>query len=575
MENYLAKQSEDGESDDANAFVDKIRYRETRKLLTGINADPSKRDELLGRDKWVSLGELKQYSDVGGEFSDYVDHIEIYIDDSRLKGLEIVDTPGLGDPVVSRSQKAHDESRTAEVVFYLSTARHFMDMEDADEFARLKKAGCRNMVLVMSQFDEVFEPEDEELTDLKDTLIYEQIADDGIKRIRDAMKRNGLDDDEPVEIVPICALGVKLSRHLSDRELAFYRSRMEMLFPDLSDVAAVNELSGIQSLQDEIAIVSQEKERIRQEFNQKMIQRCQSEVLQIYQTLLKKVEDEIAMKRSVYDEPDNALAAARVLDEWERGTITPGIDNAMGRICTMIDLECENNIKKELTAAAKSAKDGMTGATSPDSINSAYEYTFKNAVDDMFADGLEKRLRFDSGKGTYGQMFDSFRVSLQELPVPKEVAVIGGMRDRLYGELQTRFESEIHKRYTGVIGDALPHENVVKVLNSGYETVRSYSPDFKYKAKPGRKRAEKNADAIAACKKAVDDAESSIITSLNHYRSQNVRELFNTIGGGLKSNAKDNIQTMKYRLNEDKKETLKEKIEQLETVRDKLKGLDM
>lgn len=562
MENYLEGQSEDGNSDDASAIADKIKLQETERLLKKINADPQKRDSLLGKDKWIKRSQLRQYSDAEGEFSAYVDHIELYINDDRLKDLEIADTPGLGDPVASRSQKARDESRTAEVVFYLSRASHFMNMEDADEFARLKKAGCKNMVLIMSQFDEVFEPDEEdEISDLRDTLIYDQLAEEGKKRIKDAMKRNGM-EYEPVKIIPICALGVKLSLHKLEEDDAFYRSKMAKIFPDLSDYNAVSELSGIRSLQDERERVASEKVRIRYEFNMEMLQKCQSEVWQIYHSLCKQIEDDIAMKNAILDRPDVANKALRAVNQW-KDELEIAIDRAMGEICTKIDTECgtEEGIGKELYDSARAARENMDSATSPDSLNGAYEYVFRNAVDLMFAEGLVKRMRFDDGKEAYGQMFQSFGAVINEVETPDEIKAINGLKNIVYDMLQNIFEARIHERYHRVLKDAVPHENVIDILNDNYETVRSHSSNFKYKSNPWTGRARKNKDAIDGCKKAIDVAAGAIYEPVKTYCCIEIRALFSSIGQNLKSELGNKIKTVANVLCEKDNKNLKEQIE--------------
>lgn len=573
MENYISKQSEDGKSDDAGAIADKIRFQETEQLLSKINADPAKRDLLLDTEKKIKRDELRKYSDVEGEFSDYVSYIEVYIDDVRLKDLEIVDTPGLGDPVASRSEKARDESRTAEVVFYLSCARHFMNMEDADEFARLKRAGCKNIVLIMSQFDEVFEPEDEEeeLSDLKDTFIYDQIADEGKERIKDAMKRNGV-EYEPVEIIPICALGAKLSRHTLEEDDSYYRNKVSKLFPDLSDYDAVDELSGIHNLQKERERVTKEKESIREDFNKEMLRKCQIEVENVYQSLLERIKNDIAMKEAILKNPEDAVEAEKALGEWER-LLYSEIRKALGEICTEIDQECEN-IKKELYSHASSARKNMDDAKSPDSLNGAYEYTFRNAVDDMFSNGIEGRLSFEDGSKTYGQMFERFKNTLHKSHVPEKIAATRGLTGRVYGILQNTFEAEIHAKYRGVLRNALPENNIKDILNDNYETVLLHSPGFKYKSNPWKKRAKKNASAVAKCKEAVDKAVGSINSSVDYYSSNNIRTLFETIQDKLRSDASSEIDTVKEELRQRNTKALEDQIEECRTWLEELEKLD-
>ncbi len=573
MENYVAKQSEDGRSDNVNAFADNERYQASQERLAKINADPSKRDSLLGKEKWISLDEVKRYSDTGGEFSDFTDYIEVFINDSRLKGLEIVDTPGLGDPVVSRGQKARDESRTADIVFYLSRASLFMDMEDSDEFARLKKAGCKNMVLIMSQFDEVCEPEEEEIVDFMDTLDYDSIAEAGKERIRYALRQNGL-DYEPVTIIPICALGAKLSLGTLEEDDTFYRNKMSDIFPDLSDKDEVCRLSGISRVQDEVEKAICEKERIREESNARMIGERRNEVLHICQSLKVQIKNDISMKDDILKHPERANKAVDALNNWEISVIHCIGNAAIGPIYDMIDAECANIIK-ELHKIARCTKDAMDSAQSPDSINGAYEYTFKNDVHEKFETGIQGRMRFDKGHSMYGRMFECFASGIRKTNIPEEVAEISSLSENLYHLLQDTFESLIHENYTPKLKSAMPIENTLDVLNRNYEKVRESSPDFKYKSNPTKRRAEKNNDAKMKCKKGVDCAEAEIIAILNQYSAHSIRDLFRGLKETLEAKLKAFMSMKKVELGKSNKDVIEKEICEYKQLLANLTGLEI
>jgi hypothetical protein len=93
MRNYYENQKEDGDSDDHEAVIDKLRFEAIKERLSKIDSDRVKRDKLIGcASKRIILKDLPQYSDKNGVYSDYVSYIKIYINDDRLKDLTIVDT---------------------------------------------------------------------------------------------------------------------------------------------------------------------------------------------------------------------------------------------------------------------------------------------------------------------------------------------------------------------------------------------------------------------------------------------------------------------------------------------------
>lgn len=99
-------------------------------------------------------GVLNQYTGNDGEFTPLVKCTEITLPLEELRGLEVVDTPGMNDPVQSRTQKTRDYMANCDVVFFLSHSSKFLDQPDVDLLAtQLPGKGVKHMVLVAVQFD--------------------------------------------------------------------------------------------------------------------------------------------------------------------------------------------------------------------------------------------------------------------------------------------------------------------------------------------------------------------------------------------------------------------------------------
>lgn len=104
-------------------------------------------DELMGR--------LNRYVGENGEITPLVKCVTLKINKPELKGISIVDTPGLNDPVVSRTQKTRDFLGLCDVVFFLSPASQFLDKNDVDLLrAQLPQKGVARLVLICSRFDD-------------------------------------------------------------------------------------------------------------------------------------------------------------------------------------------------------------------------------------------------------------------------------------------------------------------------------------------------------------------------------------------------------------------------------------
>ncbi len=116
----------------------------TKDLETRIQAD--------------SLEELNQklYQFVGkeGKFMPYTKAVQISLNNPNLKDLEIIDTPGVNDPIVSREARTKALLKECDVVFVISPSNQFLTDNDMDLFDRVsKKEGIQRVYFVASQAD--------------------------------------------------------------------------------------------------------------------------------------------------------------------------------------------------------------------------------------------------------------------------------------------------------------------------------------------------------------------------------------------------------------------------------------
>ncbi|MFC4808818.1 dynamin family protein [Paenibacillus sp. GCM10023250] len=100
------------------------------------------------------IQELNQYVGSNGTFTPIVKHTEIYLDNPLLKDIEVIDTPGLNDPILSRSRKTQDFLINCDVVFLLSYVGQFLGERDIQFLTKtLPGEGIRKAVLIGSKFD--------------------------------------------------------------------------------------------------------------------------------------------------------------------------------------------------------------------------------------------------------------------------------------------------------------------------------------------------------------------------------------------------------------------------------------
>lgn len=120
---------------------------------------------------------LEQYVGANGEYTSVVKSLYIKMNDKRLKGLRIVDTPGVNDPVVSRENRTRTFLHSCHGVFLLSASTDFLGSGDVNFLnSRIGGSGIGTVVLLASKFDSVLqdigadrEMKKEEHGDLADT----------------------------------------------------------------------------------------------------------------------------------------------------------------------------------------------------------------------------------------------------------------------------------------------------------------------------------------------------------------------------------------------------------------------
>lgn len=101
------------------------------------------------------MGRLNRYVGENGEITPLVKCVTLKINKPELQGISVVDTPGLNDPVISRTQKTRDFLGKCDVVFFLSPASQFLDKNDVDLLrAQLPQKGVARLILICSRFDD-------------------------------------------------------------------------------------------------------------------------------------------------------------------------------------------------------------------------------------------------------------------------------------------------------------------------------------------------------------------------------------------------------------------------------------
>lgn len=117
--------------------------------------DPGESRRKLTAQTLVELrNELETYVGVNGAMMPFTRTLHIGLPASSLKGLQIVDTPGLNDPVVSREQRTEAMLMECAIVLIVSPAGQFLNAQDLDLADRIQRRdGIQEIYIVASQTD--------------------------------------------------------------------------------------------------------------------------------------------------------------------------------------------------------------------------------------------------------------------------------------------------------------------------------------------------------------------------------------------------------------------------------------
>ncbi len=111
--------------------------------------------ETISSDSLENLSEeLLKYVGAGGKYMPFTKSVHIKIPQENLKNIQIVDTPGVNDPVQSREERTRELLKFCDVVFIVSPSGNFMSSEDLDLMDRItSKEGIRELYVMASQAD--------------------------------------------------------------------------------------------------------------------------------------------------------------------------------------------------------------------------------------------------------------------------------------------------------------------------------------------------------------------------------------------------------------------------------------
>lgn len=161
IEYYSPKEWEVLEENAAVDIEDEI-YTSAREIVdmvkrNGVDTAPylEKGIDRIEFDTYEDLiSSLNDYVGEDGRFTPIVKAVTLFLNKDEFKGLSIVDTPGLNDPIASRTIRTKEFMEVCDVVFFLSQSGSFLDKSDWILLSsQLPQKGVKKLVLIASKYD--------------------------------------------------------------------------------------------------------------------------------------------------------------------------------------------------------------------------------------------------------------------------------------------------------------------------------------------------------------------------------------------------------------------------------------
>jgi len=135
-----------------------IQYRSCRELVDISKKSSVDIYECLGKERIIDCDnftkDLSEYIGADGKYTAIVKHVELGMKNELLADIEIIDTPGMNDPIVSRGETTKKFLQNCDVVFLLSYCGQFLTQEDISFMIEtLPREGVKNIAIIGSKLD--------------------------------------------------------------------------------------------------------------------------------------------------------------------------------------------------------------------------------------------------------------------------------------------------------------------------------------------------------------------------------------------------------------------------------------
>ena len=273
----------------ASSYEQRAKMNEQRAKMKDVSS--------LGESKLLNLtddlsalqGQLEEYVGADGPYMPFTKSVNIRLPQENLKDIEIVDTPGINDPVQSREIRTREHLDRCDVVLVVSPAGQFMNKVDEDLMDRItSKEGIRELFVVAAQADmQLYGSAKEENDGQLDRVLGSITEDLGgyLKEVIVELKKNNPEVADTYDqlldgqnrIIHSSGICESLKQLFGERDgwdegMEYAWDRLQGNYPDYfstadASLSSINldKLSNISAIRDIVEKVRERKDDIREE----------------------------------------------------------------------------------------------------------------------------------------------------------------------------------------------------------------------------------------------------------------------------------------------------------------------
>lgn len=169
----------------------KSKIQSAKELVEKSRLLPGAVESFLGQKKEDRFENLIEYVGADGKFISITKAVKIFYPKEYLKGVEIVDTPGFNDPIVSREERTKEFLKRADVVLLMLYAGRPFDATDRQIlFKNVGQCGTGRVLVGINKYDIPYETgeTEEEIEKYVVSQLESAAAECGNSDIKDILK---------------------------------------------------------------------------------------------------------------------------------------------------------------------------------------------------------------------------------------------------------------------------------------------------------------------------------------------------------------------------------------------------